>query len=445
MSSKWPRHLPGDLIASLAAIADHADDDADLRVRKHALAVTAAGLIPASLLWILIGFAIHRQFLVIASVYFALALLAGLLVMGVLKVFDPVVPWLLVSGLVYVFLGHVALGGLAAGGASLVWGVVAPVSAVLYFDRRRSLLWFWLYAVMVVVAIMFDGPVTSIAPASWTVAPVWLFAYNLLGPALIILLLIRFVDGQRMEARARAQSLLLDMLPATIADRLSRGERVIADTHPSATVLFADVVNFTGLAASMDPHDVLLLLNQLFSAFDRLAARHGLWKIKTGGDAYIAVAGIPTPREDHARAAVEMGIEMHRAVTRLAGLRRRGIQLRVGVASGPISAGVIGENRWAYDVWGDTVNMAARMESHGVPGMVQVAPTTREALADAFPLTMRTVDVKGKGVVATYLIDPAAVPPLHDQQALRETDPAPTGRHEPQPERAAVGEMYAGA
>jgi adenylate cyclase len=408
-----------DLIEYVAAIADHPDDDADLRLRKHALAVTAAGLIPASLLWILIGFAIDRQFLAISSVYFALALLAGLLVMGVLKVFDTVVRGLLLAGMVYVFLGHVALGGLAAGGASLVWGIVAPVSAVLYFDRRRSLYWFGGYVAMVVVAIAFDGLVRSWSPASWQVAPVWLFAYNLLGPALIVLLLIRFVDGQRLDARARAQSLLLEMLPASIAERLSRGERVIADTHPSATVLFADVVNFTGMAATMEPRDVLLLLNQLFSVFDRLAAKHGLWKIKTVGDAYVAVAGAPTPREDHARAAVEMGIEMHRAVARLAGLRRRGIRLRVGVASGPITAGVIGENRWAYDVWGDTVNMAARMESYGVPGLVQVAPATREMLADAFPLTMRTVDVKGKGIVATYLIDPVEVeaylPPVADQ------------------------------
>jgi adenylate cyclase len=406
-----------EFIARVAAIGDHPDDDADLRLRKHALAVTAAALVPASLLWVLIGVVIDRPLLATSSVYFAVALLVSLAAMARLKLFEPVVRGILVTGLVYVFLGHVALGGLAAGGASLAWGIVAPVSAVLYFDSRRSMHWFAAYAAMVVGAIIFDGAIVSLSPATWDVAPIWLFAYNLLGPALIVLMLIRYVDGQRLQAQHQAHELLNDMLPAPIAQRLARGERLIADTHPSASVVFADVVNSTGLAANTAPQDLLLILNQLFSIFDRLAARHGLEKIKTIGDAYVAVAGAPIPREDHAKAAVEMAIEMHRAVARLGGLRRRAIQLRIGIASGPVTAGVIGENRWAYDIWGDTVNMAARMESYGIPGLVQVSASTRELLDDTFPLTMRTVDVKGKGVVATYLVDPANAPLFYQRPA----------------------------
>jgi class 3 adenylate cyclase len=226
-------------------------------------------------------------------------------------------------------------------------------------------------------------------------------------------LLVRYVDGQRLSAQHQARDLLHDMLPSSIADRLARGERLIADSHPAATVVFADVVDFTGLAATTQPRELLLILNQMFSTFDRLAARHGLEKIKTMGDSYIAVAGAPTPRADHARAAVEMAIEMHRAVSRLGGLRRRGLRLRVGVASGPLTAGVIGEDKWAYDIWGDTVNVAARMESYGVPGMVQLAASTRELLDDTFPIALRTVEVKGKGVMATYLIDPAEAPKFY--------------------------------
>jgi adenylate cyclase len=399
-----------DFIDRVAALGDTPSDDADLRVRKHALAVTALGLVTASLVWILIGLLVHRPLLATASVYFAAALLVGLAAMAKLKVFVPVVRGTLLAGMIYVFLGHVSLGGLAAGGGSLVWGILPPVSAVLYFDRRQSLKWFGGYAAMVVAAIVFDGLIASVSPASWQVAPVWLFAFNLLGPALIVLLLVRFVDGQRLEAQQQTSALLHNMLPATIAARLARGERLIADNHPSATVIFADVVDFTGMAASTPPRDLLLILNQMFSTFDRLAARHGLEKIKTMGDAFIAVAGAPEPRSDHAKAAVEMGIEMHRAVARLGGLRRRGLRLRVGIASGPIVAGVIGENKWAYDVWGDAVNMASRMESYGVPGMVQIAASTRELLDDTFPLKLRTVDVKGRGLMATYLIDPAEAP-----------------------------------
>ena len=225
-----------------------------------------------------------------------------------------------------------------------------------------------------------------------------------------------------IQAQQQSRALLHDMLPASIADRLARGERLIADSHPAATVVFADVVDFTGLAATTDPRELLLILNQLFSMFDRLAARHGMEKIKTMGDSYIAVAGAPRPRADHARAAVEMAIEMHRAVSRLGGLRRRGLRLRVGVASGPITAGVIGENKWAYDIWGDTVNVAGRMESYGVAGMVQLAASTRELLDDTFPITLRTVEVKGKGVMATYLIDPADAPKFYHRPATAGAD-----------------------
>lgn len=405
-----PNDLLRDLLERVASLGDTPEDDHDLRLRKHALAITAAALVPASLLWVLIGVAIHRPLLATSSIYFAAALLVGLAAMGRLKVFEPVVRGMLLSGLVYVFIGHVALGGLAAGGASLAWGIVAPVSAVLYFDSRRSMHWFGGYAAMVVAAIVLDGTVVSLTPASWETAPIWLFAYNLLGPALIVLMLIRYVDGQRLQAQHQARELLLDMLPASIANRLAAGERMIVDQHPSASVVFADVVNFTGLAAHASPRDLLLVLNQLFSTFDRLAALHGLETIKTIGDAYVAVAGAPIAREDHAKAAVEMAVDMHRAVARLSGMRQRGVRLRIGIASGPITAGVIGRNRRTYDVWGDTVNVASRMESYGVPGMVQIAASTRELLDGTFPLKMRTVDVKGKGVMATYLVDPAEAP-----------------------------------
>lgn len=406
-----------DFIDRVASIGDRPDDDGDLLVRKHALAITMLGLIPASLTWMVIGFSIDRPLLAASSVYFAVAMLVGLVALARLKDFTRVVGPLLMAGMAYVFMGHISLGGLVAGGAPLIWGILAPVSAVLYFDGNRSLKWFGGFTAMVVASIVFDGWITTLVPPHWSEPPLWLLAYNLLGPALIVLLLVRYVDGQRLQAQHQARSLLHDMLPASIAERLARGERLIVDSHPEASVVFADVVNFTGLAATTPPRELLLILNQLFSIFDRLAARHGMEKIKTMGDSYIAVAGAPTPRADHARAAVEMGIEMHRAVARLGGLRKRGLRLRVGVASGPITAGVIGENKWAYDIWGDTVNVAARMESYGVAGMVQLAPSTRELLDDTIPLKLRTVDVKGKGLMATYLADPNDAPKFYHRPA----------------------------
>jgi guanylate cyclase len=406
-----------ELIDRIASLGDRPGDDADLRLRKHAFAVMMLGLLMASFTWMVIGLAIDRPLLAATSVYFAVATLVSLVALAQINDFTRIVRWMLLAGMVYVFLGHVSLGGMVAGGAPLTWGILAPVSAVLYFDGNRPLKWFAAYVAMVIGSIVFDGFITSLIPAGWVNPPLWLLAYNLLGPALIVLVLIRYVDGQRLVAQRQSSSLLHDMLPAAIAERLARGERLIVDEHESATVVVADVVDFTGFASTVDARELLLVLNQLFSIFDRLAARHGLEKIKTVGDAYIAVAGAPVPREDHARAAVEMAIEMHRAASRLGGLRRRNIQLRVGVASGPITAGVIGENKWVYDIWGDTVNVAARMESYGVPGRVQLAPSTRELVGEAFPIKMRTVDVKGKGLMATYLVDPAEAPKYYHRPA----------------------------
>jgi guanylate cyclase len=393
----------------VAQIGDRPDDDADLRVRKHALALTMVGLIPATLLWVVIGGLIQRPLLAWASALFFGVLIVGMGIFTQTKLFSSVVRGLMISGLTYVVVGHVALGGMVSGGGAMVWGLVASVSAVLYFHTRAALGWFGAYAALVAGAVLADPWVASLTPADWSSAPLWLFAYNLLGPALIVLLLVMYVDGQRLAAQMQSRALLLDMLPASIAARLSRGERMIAETHPSTTVLFADVVNFTGLAATLSPHDLLLTLNQLFSIFDRLAARHGVEKIKTMGDSYIAVAGAPNARADHAEAAVRMAVEMHREVVRMKGLRMRNLQLRIGLASGPVIAGVIGRNRYAYDLWGETVNVAARMESYGLPGRVQLAASTRELLGDDLPLTARRLTVKGMGPMRAWVLDPDAV------------------------------------
>jgi adenylate cyclase len=420
-----------DWIDRIAALGDEPDDDDDMRVRKHALAITVMGLIPAAVLWTIIGLVIDRPLLTAGSAYFAIAMPITLVLLGRTKAFMPIVRILLISGLAYVVLGHLALGGMATGGASLIWGLVAPVSAVLYFDRSSSVRWFGAFVALVVAALALDPFVSTLLPASWSEAPTWLFAYNLLGPSLIVLLLIRYVDGQRLTAQLETRHLLHDMLPGRIAERLADGERLIAETHESVSVLFADVVGFTGLASNLPAAELIATLNQLFSIFDRITTRHGLEKIKTSGDAYIAVAGAPAPMERHADAAVLAGIEMQRAVALLGGLRRRALQVRIGIASGPVTAGVIGEHRYTYDLWGDTVNMASRMESHGIAGQVQVSATTRALLQKQLPWVERVVDVKGKGEMTAFLLDPDAAPdtgksrPLEVAALAERFDPAP--------------------
>jgi class 3 adenylate cyclase len=223
--------------------------------------------------------------------------------------------------------------------------------------------------------------------------------------------LVRFIDGERVRARGESDALLLNVMPSSVAQRLKSGENPIADQFGEASVLFADVVDFTAWARSVSADDLVSFLDELFSALDRIVERAGLEKIKTVGDAYMAVAGVPTPRDDHAESLVEVAIAMQRTVLDFSPRFGRRMELRIGIASGPVVAGVIGQRKFHYDLWGDTVNTASRMESTGEPGCIQVTPETWMRVKDRYAWTRRDeVEVKGKGRMTTYLLNVAALP-----------------------------------
>lgn len=215
-----------------------------------------------------------------------------------------------------------------------------------------------------------------------------------------------FADEHKIQAQAKEiESLLLNVLPAPIVDRLRATPGVIADRFEQVTILFADVVGFTPLAARIEAEAVVDLLNEVFSTFDQLTAAHGVEKIKTIGDAYMAVGGLPTPRPDHAQATADLAIAMRDSISSLRERTGHDIDVRIGLCSGAAVAGVIGLHKFAYDLWGDAVNVAARMESHGLPGAIQIAPETRALLADEFECIDRgAVDIKGRGPMQTSLL-----------------------------------------
>lgn len=203
--------------------------------------------------------------------------------------------------------------------------------------------------------------------------------------------------------RARSEQLLLNVLPPPIAERLKRGDTPIADTFPDVTILFTDLVGFTELSARLPAAALVEILNEIFSEFDALAAKHGVEKIKTIGDAYLAVAGIPIPREDHAAVIADMALEMLRVQQEFSHRRDLPLQMRVGINTGPVVAGVIGKHKFAYDLWGDAVNVASRMESHGMAGRIQLSESTHRRLADRYVTEERgVVDIKGKGPMPTW-------------------------------------------
>jgi adenylate cyclase len=213
-------------------------------------------------------------------------------------------------------------------------------------------------------------------------------------------------NAELARERERADRLLHSILPRAVAERLKAGPQVIADTHAAVTVLFADIAGFTELTARSGPREVVDLLDEIFACFDRLAVEHGVEKIKTIGDSWMAVAGLPVARPDHAAAAAGLALALRAGFDRIVTDRGLPIRLRVGIHSGPVVAGVIGRERPAYDLWGDTVNLASRLESHGEAGRIQISAATAALLGDAFDVVDRgEIAVKGKGLVRAAFLE----------------------------------------
>jgi adenylate cyclase len=233
---------------------------------------------------------------------------------------------------------------------------------------------------------------------------IW-YAANLAIPLGITFAMLRYTDVRRRRAEARSEELLTNAIPRSIAARLKAGENVIAETYPETTVLFADLVGFTSWSREAGAARVVNFLNELFTRFDEVAEKHGVEKIKTIGDSYMAVAGAPEARADHASAAMQLARAMLAALDEARHGARVPLELRIGLASGPVVGGVIGRQRILFDLWGETVNAASRMESSGVPGRIHVAPTTHLLLRNTWTFEERQpLDVKGLGRMTTYLL-----------------------------------------
>jgi class 3 adenylate cyclase len=239
-----------------------------------------------------------------------------------------------------------------------------------------------------------------------------MLALNVVGTGAVAFTVLASFASQRNAALAalrveqhRSETLIRNVLPSAIAERLKAGTGSIADHVECATIVFADVVDFTPLSQRLTPAEVVGTLDQLFSHFDTLVERHGLEKIKTIGDCYMAAAGVPDPCADHASRAALLALDMRAAVATSTIAGRDRIELRIGINSGPVTAGVIGTKRFLYDLWGDAVNTASRMESNGTPGEIQITRATYELLKDGFDCRPRgTIPVKGKGEMETWYL-----------------------------------------
>src|SRR5688572_15761288 len=302
------------------------------------------------------------------------------------------------------FLLMVALGGFINGSAVVLWALICPLGAMLFDKPHQAPRWFLAFLGLVVLS-GFLQPYVRPANNLSSALVIFFFVINLIGVGSLVFMMVFYFVGQKNAFQEKSETLLLNILPKEIAAILKNESRTIADHYNEASVLFADMVGFTPLSAQLPPVEMVELLNEVFSFFDSLLDKYGVEKIRTIGDSYMVASGLPRGRPDHAQALAHMALEMRDYIATHTFRNGQCVSFRIGINSGSMIAGVIGRRKFVYDVWGDAVNIASRMESHGLGGAVQITQTTYELIKDEFVCEPRgTVNVKGKGEMEVWLV-----------------------------------------
>jgi guanylate cyclase len=390
------------------------EDSGDERLRRGTLIFASILITLLSFIWVATYLAYGYPISAAIPASYQLITVVGLVVLARTRRFGVFRTTQLLAFLVLPALLQASLGGFVASSAMILWAIFTPLAAVALQGLRRSVVWLVSFFVVLVVLALID-PRISQDPAALPIGfVITFFVLNVMGLTLSAYVMLGYFVEQRDRAhraleteRERSERLLLNVLPGPIAERLKVGTGVIADHYDAVSVLFADLVGFTERSVVMAADELVALLDEIFSSFDRLADAAGVEKIKTIGDAYMVAGGLPEPRPDHLQAVARMAIAMRDEIAAIA--ERTGrvwLAVRIGIDTGPVVAGVIGRRKFIYDLWGDTVNTASRMESHGLPGEIQVTDRVAAALGPGFVVRPRgTSDLKGKGPMATFLVD----------------------------------------
>ncbi|MBW3613485.1 MAG: adenylate/guanylate cyclase domain-containing protein [Chloroflexi bacterium] len=380
-------------------------DDQGRRLRKRSLTMVVSLVCLLSPLWIVTYLVLGRPLAAVIPAAYVAVSLAGLASLFLTKRDGA----FLASQVVLMFVLPLSLqwvlGGFVQGSAVALWSFASVLLALVTWGARPAAALFGLFVVSVIVSALAEEFLRAAIPALPPRVEIGFFAMNVSAPLATAFALLVYFNRQRDVAMAASDDLLLNILPEAIVERLKLGSRRIADRYESATVAFIDFVDFTIFADRTAPERVVALLDRAFSALDGLAEAHGVEKIKTLGDGYLVAAGVTEPRLDHAAAVAAMTLSVRDELRRCLGDEWPGVEVRIGIATGPVVAGVIGERRLGFDLWGDTVNTASRMASHAEPGEVQMTEVTALALPPEYRLQPRgEIEVKGKGRMAVYTI-----------------------------------------
>jgi adenylate cyclase len=392
-----------EVITRLSQIGANTKDEDNIRLRKSLLVLLAFLFMLAGVAWGLMYFWLGETTAGIIPFTYGIFSLLSVTYFGLTGRYHFFRFSQLILILLLPFFLMVALGGFVSGSAVIVWSFICPMGAMMFDEHQRAPRWFIAWAALVILS-GFLQPFVSAANNLSLTSITFFFVINLLGVGFLIFLMVYYFVGQKNVFQERSENLLLNILPKEIVDILKDEPRTIADNFEGASILFADVVDFTPMSASMTPTELVELLNEVFSYFDTLTEEYELEKIKTIGDCYMVASGVPRPRPDHAQVLTHMALRMQEYVNNQVICGHR-LSFRIGLNSGPVVAGVIGRKKFIYDLWGDAVNTASRMESHGSEGQIQITRNTYELIKDDFVCEAQgTVNVKGKGEMDVWYV-----------------------------------------
>ena len=394
------------LTNTFSRFASEPDDPAELRSEKIAILFVAGSCCLAGLVWFALYLGIFGWTLpTLLPLIFTGVVGSALLVAHRFKVHQVAIHAQIVSIVGITFGIQWTVGGLFDSGLVMLWAFIGPLVALSFLSVRQSIAWFCVFTVGVVATITLEPELAKSPLQASDGTRRVLFALNLGFMSLIVFGFTGYFVRATVAGRANADRLLLNILPRKIASDLKESGATPARRFESISVVFADIVGSTSMFAPMNPNDVLDWLNEVFSVLDDCVERHGLEKLHTAGDGYMAASGIPEPRIDHATAAVRCCLDMASEVANVPARNGNKLVFRFGINSGPVVAGVIGTRKFRYDIWGDTVNIASRMESTAEPGKVQISDSTYTLLTDEFICEARpAIDVKGKGIMSTWYV-----------------------------------------
>jgi class 3 adenylate cyclase len=396
----WTERLPS-WAKRLVTTGTLADDNEEERLRKASLVLTATMITALAVIWVVTYFVLGLYVSAAIPLAYQVISIGSIVVLARNGRFSFFRNSQLGLMLLLPVVLQLSLGGFAASSGVILWALICPLGALIL--SPRPVIWFAIYLGLTMASGLIEPFLTPAPkPAALKVA---FFVLNIGGVSTVVYFLLRYFMRGLASEREKSETLLLNVLPAPIARRLKAGERPLADRFEEVSVLFADLVGFTPMSEKLSAEEVVAILDGLFSDFDSIAEKRQLEKIKTVGDAYVVVGGLPEPRPDAAEAVADMALEMLDLVAAYPDSAGGALNLRIGIDIGPVVAGVIGQRKFTYDLWGDTVNTASRMESHGIPGRIQVTPRAYRRLKDLYRFQAREpMEIKGKGQIVPFLL-----------------------------------------